>query len=58
MSESHLCHVFDDGQKASGGPRYRINSAALRLIPYQEFRERNTNRNFVNFGNFGDTILN
>ncbi|MFC2136397.1 bifunctional methionine sulfoxide reductase B/A protein [Bacteroidota bacterium] len=36
--ESHLGHVFDDGP--DGGARFCINSASLKLIPYEELEEK------------------
>ena len=39
VGDSHLGHVFEDGPKEEGGLRFCINSASIRLIPYEDMEK-------------------
>jgi len=39
IADSHLGHLFDDGQEELGGLRYCINGASLRFIPFENLKE-------------------
>jgi len=47
--DSHLGHVFPDGQIEHGGLRYCINSASLRFIPRDEMQAQG-------YGNYLDQV--